>query len=71
MRERFVLLQVGVPSRQDVQEYQELVRDVNMLVGRINAEYGMLHHAPIRYINRSVDAAYLAALYAVSDGLAL
>ncbi|KAJ4455900.1 putative alpha-trehalose-phosphate synthase [Paratrimastix pyriformis] len=67
MREKFVFLQVGVPSRQDVEEYQDLVREVNGLVGRINAEFGALHWMPIRYINRSVDQPYLAALYAVAD----
>ena len=39
-REKVVLIQVAVPSRQDVEEYQDLRTAVNELVGKINGEYG-------------------------------
>lgn len=38
---KVVLVQVAVPSRQDVEEYQNLRAVVNELVGRINGRFGM------------------------------
>jgi trehalose 6-phosphate synthase len=38
---RVVLVQVAVPSRGDVEEYQNLRATVNELVGRINGKFGM------------------------------
>ncbi len=35
-----VLVQVAVPSRTDVEEYQNLRSNVNELVGRINGKFG-------------------------------
>jgi trehalose-6-phosphate synthase len=34
-------VQVAVPSRQDVEEYQNLRASVNELVGRINGRFGI------------------------------
>jgi trehalose 6-phosphate synthase len=39
---KVVLVQVAVPSRGDVEEYQNLRATVNELVGRINGRFGML-----------------------------
>src|ERR1700760_987977 len=39
---KVVLVQVAVPSRSDVEEYQNLRQVVNELVGRINGKFGML-----------------------------
>jgi len=38
---KIVLVQVAVPSRQDVEEYQNLRAVVSELVGRINGKFGM------------------------------
>jgi len=37
---KLVLMQVAVPTRQDVKEYQSLQAEVNELVGRLNGNYG-------------------------------
>jgi trehalose 6-phosphate synthase len=37
---RVVLVQVAVPSRQDVEDYKNLRASVNELVGRINGRFG-------------------------------
>jgi trehalose 6-phosphate synthase len=37
---KVVLVQVAVPSREDVEEYQNLRAVVNELVGRINGKFG-------------------------------
>ncbi|KAJ3388422.1 Trehalose-6-P synthase/phosphatase complex synthase subunit [Entophlyctis sp. JEL0112] len=65
--ERVVLVQIAVPSRQDVEEYQHLRDVVNELVGRINGKFGSLTFMPIHFVHRSVNFEELAAIYAISD----
>lgn len=38
-----VLIQIAVPSREDVAEYQDLESEVTRLVGEINGTYGMIN----------------------------
>jgi trehalose 6-phosphate synthase len=64
---RIVLVQVAVPSRQDVEEYQNLRAVVNELVGRINGRFGTIEFMPIHFLHQSVSFDELTALYAVSD----
>ncbi|KAK0624944.1 family 20 glycosyltransferase [Bombardia bombarda] len=64
---KIVLVQVAVPSRQDVEEYQNLRAVVNELVGRINGKFGTIEFMPIHFLHQSVAFDELTALYAVSD----
>ncbi|KAI7516558.1 glycosyl transferase, partial [Hortaea werneckii] len=64
---KVVLVQVAVPSRQDVEEYQNLRAVVNELVGRINGKFGTIEFQPIHFLHKSVSFDELIALYAVSD----
>ena len=64
---KIVLVQVAVPSRQDVEEYQNLRAVVNELVGRINGKFGTVEFMPIHFLHQSVQFEELCALYAVSD----
>ncbi|KPI43050.1 Alpha,alpha-trehalose-phosphate synthase [UDP-forming] 1 [Cyphellophora attinorum] len=64
---KVVLVQVAVPSRQDVEEYQNLRAVVNELVGRINGKFGTIEFMPIHFMHKSVNFDELCALYAVSD----
>ncbi|KAM3070016.1 Trehalose-6-P synthase/phosphatase complex synthase subunit [Clarireedia jacksonii] len=64
---KVVLVQVAVPSRQDVEEYQNLRAVVNELVGRINGRFGTIEFMPIHFLHQSVAFEELTALYAVSD----
>lgn len=66
-RGKVVLVQVAVPSRQDVEEYQNLRAVVNELVGRINGKFGTVEFMPIHFLHQSVDPDELCALYAASD----
>jgi len=61
------LIQIGVPTREDVDEYQKLGEQVNELVGRINGTYGTLEYSPIHYINQSVPQNELFAIYKLAD----
>lgn len=64
---KVVLVQVAVPSREDVEEYQNLRAVVNELVGRINGKFGTIEYMPIHFMHKSVSFDELIALYAVSD----
>jgi trehalose 6-phosphate synthase len=64
---KVVLVQLAVPSRQDVEEYQNLRSTVNELVGRINGRFGTVDFMPIHFMHKSLQFDELCALYAVSD----
>ncbi|KAL6299294.1 glycosyltransferase family 20 protein [Sparassis latifolia] len=64
---KIVLAQLAVPSRQDVEEYQNLRATVNELVGRINGRFGTVDFMPIHFMHKSLPFDELCALYAVSD----
>lgn len=46
--EKIVLLQISVPSRTDVKEYQDLKEELDQLVGRINGRFTTPNWSPIR-----------------------
>ena len=64
---KVTLIQVGVPTRTEVVEYQALAKHVNELVGRINGVYGTLEYSPIHYINQSIPQDELIAIYHLAD----
>lgn len=64
---KVVLIQVAVPSREDVEEYRQLKSEVDELVGRINSKYGALGYHPVQYVYHSVDFNELCALYQVAE----
>ncbi|KEH17194.1 putative alpha,alpha-trehalose-phosphate synthase (UDP-forming) [Medicago truncatula] len=66
-RDKVVLLQIAVPTRTDVPEYQKLTSQVHEIVGRINGRFGSLTSVPINHLDRSLDFHELCALYAVTD----
>jgi len=60
-------VQVSVPSRADVVEYQEQRHRIEAAVGRINGEFGEPDWTPVRYLYRSYPARELARLYREAD----
>ncbi|WP_280838243.1 trehalose-6-phosphate synthase [Micromonospora sp. A200] len=66
-----VLVQVAVPSRERVGQYQILRDRVEREVGRINGEFGRVGEPAIHYLNQPFDSAELAALYRVADVMAV
>ncbi|MDN8980666.1 trehalose-6-phosphate synthase, partial [Staphylococcus aureus] len=46
-RRQVVLIQLAIPSRQDVEEYMNLRSCVNELVGRINGQFSTPTWSPI------------------------
>uniref|UniRef100_A0A7N0RES1 alpha,alpha-trehalose-phosphate synthase (UDP-forming) n=1 Tax=Kalanchoe fedtschenkoi TaxID=63787 RepID=A0A7N0RES1_KALFE len=65
--DKVILLQIAVPTRTDVPEYQKLTSEVHEIVGRINGRFGTLTAVPIHHLDRSLDFYALCALYAVTD----
>jgi trehalose 6-phosphate synthase/phosphatase len=63
------LLQVAVPSREDVEEYQNLKQQVEQLVGKINGEFGKPGYIPVHYMFKSISFGELVALYRRSQAL--
>lgn len=66
---RVKLIQVVIPSRTDVGEYQQLKEKIEQYVSSINGEFGTPTYMPVQYLYHSVNNYELSALYQVSDVL--
>jgi len=62
-----VFIFINVPSREGVQEYQDLLEDLQGRVGQINGKYATIKNVPIHFIHRSVNFSELCALYSLAD----
>lgn len=60
-------VQIAVPSREDVEEYQRIRADIEGLVGRINGDLAEVGRPPIHYLYRSVPFEELIAYYRAAD----
>lgn len=65
--ERVHFLQVAVPSRVGVEDYEELEREVATLTGRINSRHGRIGYQPVHYQFHGVSKDRLVALYQMAD----
>ena len=61
--EKVSIIMIVVPSRDNVRQYKELKEEVDLLVGRINGNYGKLNWTPIHYFYRSFELESLSAFY--------
>ena len=66
-REKVKMILVAVPSRTDVENYIQLKKQVDELVGRINGEHGSINWMPVWYLYRSLPFKTLSAFYNISD----
>ncbi len=67
LRSTVALLQVAVPSRYDVREYQQLRAALERHIGRINGQYTEPGGAvPVHYLHRGLAPAQLVAAYATA-----
>ncbi len=67
LRGQIVLIQVAVPSREDIPMYKELRHEVDELIGQIDGEFSTPDWTPIVYIRRNIPRPALVALYAAAD----
>ncbi len=58
---------VVVPSRDNIEKYREMKREIESTVGRINGKYSSLAWRPIIYQYRSLSFNEMVALYDTSD----
>jgi trehalose-6-phosphate synthase len=66
--ERVVLVQIAVPSRDDVAEYQQLRDAVEGIVGRINGRFTRPHgDVPVHYLFQGLPPERLVAYYRIAD----
>lgn len=66
--DKCVLVQLAVPSRRDVPEYQRLQRQVHELVGQISGKHSSIAAGvPVIYMDSSMSPDDLSALYNVAD----
>jgi len=65
--EKVVLIVSSEPSRTDVDQYQQMKRKIDELVGKINGSFGTLSWSPIVYQFTSLSFEGILALFNVSD----
>ncbi|MEJ5265568.1 MAG: bifunctional alpha,alpha-trehalose-phosphate synthase (UDP-forming)/trehalose-phosphatase [Bacteroidales bacterium] len=64
---KIVFVMVVVPSRDFIEKYKNLKKEIESTVSRINGKYGTLTWHPIIYQYRSLPFDELVALYSISD----
>ncbi len=64
---KVTLYQVATPSRTEVDSYQQLKREVDEAVGRINGAFARGHWTPVRYHYRTFTQKELCAFYRAAD----
>src|SRR5262245_21192101 len=65
-RGKVTLVMVVVPSRIGIEDYAQIKKQLEELVGKINGEFGSLHWVPIIYQYRALPFDSLVSLYAMS-----
>ena len=64
---RLSFIQIAVPSRVHLDEYQETIEQIEKLVKNINWKYSHAHWTPIIYIKRHHDFKEIIPFYKMSD----
>jgi len=64
---KVTLIAVVVPSRVKMEHYQQMKRQIDELVGKINGKFGSVDWTPILYSYRYIPFEHLIALYRTSD----
>lgn len=60
-------VQIAPPSREDVEQYRHIRRQLESLAGRINGRWSDLASTPLHYINKAYDRNLLMALFRASQ----
>jgi trehalose 6-phosphate synthase/phosphatase len=65
--DKVTLIAVVVPSRVKVEHYQQMKRQIDELVGKVNGRFGSVNWTPILYSYRYIPFEQLIALYRTCD----
>ncbi len=64
---KITLIQIAVPSREEIPEYQRLKSEVTSLISDINGKWGRMGWVPVHYMYRSFNLNELLAYYRAAD----
>ncbi|HKL01594.1 MAG TPA: trehalose-6-phosphate synthase, partial [Desulfotignum sp.] len=67
LEKKISMVQVVVPSRQRIPEYENLKQEIEQLISEINGTFTRPGWVPIHYLYQSVDRTELTALYRAAD----
>ncbi|HXS37771.1 MAG TPA: bifunctional alpha,alpha-trehalose-phosphate synthase (UDP-forming)/trehalose-phosphatase [Flavipsychrobacter sp.] len=67
LRGKITLIQLVVPSRDNVPQYKELKEEMNRMISDINGRYSTFSWQPIQHFYRSFPIHLLSALYKTAD----
>lgn len=67
LRRQVSLVQIVVPSRENIPKYRDLKLETETLISQINGQFGDPGWMPIHYIHRSLERPELIALYRAAD----
>jgi trehalose 6-phosphate synthase/phosphatase len=65
--EKVSFVMVVVPSRDTIEQYQQMKSDIDQTVGKINADFGTISWQPIIYQYRSMPYHEMLGMYTASD----
>lgn len=66
-RDDIVFIFINVPSRESVEEYQNLLEKLQGKVSEINGKYATIKNVPIHFMHKSINFSQLCALYSLAD----
>jgi trehalose 6-phosphate synthase len=66
LQRKCTLVQIVVPSRENIPGYRLLKAEIEQLISQVNGEYAVPGWVPINYVHRSLDRTELLALYRTS-----
>ncbi len=66
-RKKVVLVQIATPSRDNIEEYCEMKKEIDEAVGDINSRFGREDWTPIIYFYRRIPQHSLLAYYKAAD----
>lgn len=67
IHEKVTFFQVVIPSRTEIQKYQNLKKEVDRRVGEINSQFTKTGWVPIQYLYHSLSRNELIAFYRMSE----
>jgi trehalose 6-phosphate synthase len=62
-----VMVQLATPSRERVEHYQRMRKDIEQAVGGINGEFGRVGHPAVHYLHQSIPRSELVAFFVAAD----
>jgi trehalose 6-phosphate synthase len=65
--ERCAVLQIAVPTREEIPDYADMRGEVERLVGQLNGRFGKPGYTPFTYMYRSLPQDELVACYRAAD----